>query len=91
MKTIWNRITRSFSRPEPAPAAAPPPPPTLDEARQRLSGLDGNPLTVHQQLTFAESLLVAVGENPATPENQVLAHQMAIAQLEMRGALLARQ
>jgi hypothetical protein len=87
MKTFWKRITKSFSRSsaKPAAAAVPPPlpPPTLAEARERLTGLDVDPRTVDQQIAFAQSLLIALGHDPATYESQVLAHQMAAEQLKM--------
>jgi hypothetical protein len=77
MSKLWNRLWK-----QPAPVAVSPPPaapPTLDEAKKQLIRFDAR--LVDRHLTFAQSLLQAVGENPATPEGEVLAHQMAAEQI----------
>ena len=50
----------------------------LDAAKAQLAQLQADDFLVERQLSFAHSLLRAVGENPKTLPNQVLAHQMAI-------------
>jgi len=93
MRTLWNQITGSFTRKKSFSAAQAGPEcseKTLEEARTALAGMNVDELTVGRQLQFAQSLLLALGENPSTLQNQVLAHQMAIEQLKMRHALLQR-
>ena len=50
----------------------------LVAAKAQLAQLQADDFLVERQLSFADSLLRAVGENPKTLPNQVLAHQMAI-------------
>jgi hypothetical protein len=50
----------------------------LDAAKAQLAQLQADDFLIERQLSFAHSLLRAVGENPKTLPNQVLAHQMAI-------------
>jgi hypothetical protein len=60
----------------------------LDEAKRTLRGLDAEGFSSRQSLAFAESLLASLGENPQTPQNRLLAHQMAIENLRSRDAIL---
>jgi hypothetical protein len=61
---------------------------TLDAAKDQLLGLDADAFLREQSLQFAHSLLAAVGENPETPQNQLLVHQMAIENLRARAAIV---
>jgi hypothetical protein len=60
----------------------------LDEAKTKLSGIASDDFLRARSLEFAQSLLSAVGEDPATPQNQLLIHQMAIENLRARQALI---
>jgi hypothetical protein len=60
----------------------------LAEARRRLDGTGADAWLQERTLAFATSLLTAVGEDPATPRNQVLVHQMAVEQIVARQALV---
>lgn len=61
----------------------------LDAAKQQLAQLQADDFLVERQLSFADSLLRAVGENPKTLPNQVLAHQMAIEHIRSYRVLTA--
>ena len=61
----------------------------LDEAKGTLTALDASGFLREQSLSFAESLLTTIGENPETPQNQLLIHQMAIENLRSREAILS--
>ena len=61
----------------------------LDAAKAQLAQLQADDFLVERQLSFADSLLRAVGENPKTLPNQVLAHQMAIEHIRGYRALTA--
>lgn len=90
---MWNRVKRSLSRKEieiTVAAPALPPEQALAQAKAEIAGLQLDERTIGQQLAFASSLLTAVGEDPSTPQNQVLVHQMALEQIRARQALLAR-
>jgi hypothetical protein len=60
----------------------------LDEAKAKLSSLETSDWLRQRSLEFAQSLLQAVGEDPATVQNQLLIHQMAIENLRARRALV---
>ena len=60
----------------------------LAEARRQLIGTGADSWLQERTLEFATSLLSAVGEDPATPQNQVLVHQMATEQIVARQALV---
>ena len=60
----------------------------LAEARRQLLGTGADIWLRERTLAFASSLLSAVGEDPATPQNQVLVHQMAREQIVARQALV---
>jgi hypothetical protein len=60
----------------------------LDEVKDQLLAMEVDAFTRDQSLAFAQSLLTAVGENPETPQNQLLVHQMAIENLRARMALV---
>jgi hypothetical protein len=82
-----------FKKKSPTPAAAARNAPidvesALDEAKIALSALDATGFLRTQSLIFAQSLLTSVGENPDTPQNQLLIHQMAIENLRSREAIL---
>jgi hypothetical protein len=61
----------------------------LDEARGTLTALDASGFLREQSLAFAQSLMTSIGENPETPQNQLLIHQMAIENLRSREAILS--
>ena len=60
----------------------------LAEARRQLIGTGADSWLQERTLEFATSLLSAVGEDPATPQNQVLVHQMATEQIVARQQLV---
>ncbi len=60
----------------------------LDEAKGTLTALDAEGFLRDQSLAFAQSLLTSIGENPETPQNQLLVYQMAIENLRSRAAIL---
>lgn len=81
----WN----PFAKKKSIPSLAAPRPRTISEladaliaAKRRLAIVEDDD-AARRALGLAESLLVAVGENPSTLENQVIAHQMAIEQLRI--------
>ena len=82
--TFWKRK----AQPVATPVAPIDPAKALDEAKAKLSSLETNDWLRTRSLEFAQSLLTAVGEDPATPQNQVLVHQMAIENLRARRALV---
>jgi hypothetical protein len=60
----------------------------LAEARRRLDGTGADAWLQERSLAFATSLLTAVGEDPETPQNQVLVHRMAVEQIVARQQLV---
>jgi hypothetical protein len=60
----------------------------LDEAKGTLWALDAEGFLRERSLAFAQSLMATLGENPETPQNQLLIHQMAIENLRSRAAIL---
>jgi hypothetical protein len=60
----------------------------LDEAKAKLTIVESDDWLRTRSLEFAQSLLTAVGEDPATLPNQLLIHEMAIENLRARQALV---
>jgi hypothetical protein len=83
---LWKRKTKPTMATVQAPVDVEK---ALDEAKARLSDVETDAWLRARSLEFAQSLLTAVGENPETPQNQLLIHQMAIENLRARQAILA--
>lgn len=84
----WNPFAKKKSIPSlatPRPRSLPELADALIAAKRRLSDADDD--AAARALGLAESLLAAVGENPSTLENQVIAHQMALEQIRIGRAL----
>lgn len=82
----WNPFKKKAATPTVTPAPRKRPEELADallDMRRRLEALYGDSDQAGGALAFARSLLAAVGENPATLENQVVAHQIALEQLRI--------
>jgi hypothetical protein len=82
---FWKRKRKPVATVEVAPVDVAK---ALDEAKASLTSLEPTDWLRTRSLEFAKSLLKAVGEDPATPQNQLLIHRMAIENLRARQALV---